>query len=354
MITKLFKASKRKMAFLLTLVLALTFLMPSFSNAQSIDLKDAEKQFAENMKKADEIMINVQQERQKSLAAVKTAKGLSGELGVDEKKAIIEKGDKKLKENGFEVYTVNQNNRKELEKQLKMNFDSFFNLKAKDAVSPENFTIYVAKNVKGNEKANVATTDDYTFETYPWDWQSVYVYASDDPAMAKTGYKNIYSKYHSFPYSQSLVTILNRSFNLIVGYTTRYTWGILTALGIDISSIGSTPNESFDIRANAAWTRKYIQIWSVYDQTWLNGSCTEYTNWDTYEYLTYYNTVENRVLTDSNTESGTTYATHWNDYSWLIDQAKIGFWYSYIVWDITGDHKVDYNGTTEITLSENF
>lgn len=104
----------------------------------------------------------------------------------------------------------------------------------------------------------------------------------------------------------------------------------------------------------ANWTRKHIQILDTNYSMWLTGCSTEYVDWNAYDDLWYYNNVQNQMVRDTSNTSGTVFATHWNDYTWLIDQAETGYWYSYIIWDITGDYIHKYDRDEIIRLNENF
>lgn len=266
----------------------------------------------------------------------------------DEYANIIEKHESKLKENGFEIYKVTKNNYNQLQNELKMDFDSLFDSNDKNAKIPDGFTICIPDSIQSNslEKSVLSKSDSY-LPRFIW------IYAYDDPAMAKTKTKNIYNKYSCYPYNDTLKEIINRSFNIYVGATTNYSWKILTALGIDMNSIGSAANESYYITLNANWTRKVCQVYSEHDGLYMNAASSDYVHWDTYEVVNYYCKSSNRMKREVNEENKTKYGRYYNDNDYLIAKAKKHI-YSNPWRDKTGPVDADYDGTVEITLRDNF
>lgn len=347
------KFLKKKIAFMLTLTSTCT-LLPSMINAQTLSVSNYETKIISEMNKNDLIFQEVTKQWQKEKNNLKQINGIHNNIMSENNyNRVIIEGENKLKKNNFKLYKVNSNNKDQLEKELEMDFDSFFRADV-DTNIPNNFTICIPDNSVVQPLTNSNYLASSEFDDYDWRFKTVYVYASDDPAMTKTDEADIYNKYSGWPYNDTMKEILNRTFNLTVGMATEHVWKALTIWGIDLNSIGTSPSEAFEINATAAWSRKYIQVRDASSGRWLNSVCTEYTNWDTYEDLYYYNTYMNRMIRETNHESGTTYAEYWDDNLWLIQKAKIGFWNSYIVWDITGDHEVEYDGDVVIRLRENF
>jgi hypothetical protein len=149
--------------------------------------------------------------------------------------------------------------------------------------------------------------------------------------------------------------IVDNWINAYFGAVTAGAWDIANNFGISLSFVGNSPSEAYDLRANAAWTLKYVQVYDVDESDWVTGCRLEKCNWDTYENLTYYNSSLNRVVTEQQEHSsGTKYSDQYLVTSQYQASAKNGFWYGYIIYKTTEDFKAKYDGNTEITLTDNF
>lgn len=257
-----------------------------------------------------------------------------------------------LEKAGLKIYNVNKNNYSELQKKLKMNFNTLF-----ETETPEHFTIIVSETQqlsKQNNRIPLVSDDTYTFETYPWQFRTIYLYAENDPRMAKTHTENMYKKYTGFPYYKSMADILNKTFNIVVGSVTKHSWKILTALGIDLNSIGTSKSSSYYITLNCCWTRKIKQVYNIYDEAWDNSSSADYALWNQYDDCNYYDKNSNKMVRKTYTESGRVNSPHFGDIDWLEQEAKRGFWQSHIKRDVTGDITSKYNDKVVIRFRADF
>lgn len=274
---------------------------------------------------------------------------------------VVKREEAKLREKGFSVYNVTTNNKTEIEQILKTDLDLMFRDSVEESCIPKNYTIIVADETNMEPKRSVMSffnsvqAHSYTFETYPWNFRLVWLYASDDPSLAKTGYKNIYNEYSGFPFNDTLKDIIDNWINAYFGTVSAGAWDIANNFGISLSIVGNSPSEAYDLRANAAWTLKYVQVYDIDESDWVTGCRLEKCNWDTYENLTYYNESLNRVVTEPQEHgSGTKYSDQYLVTSQYQASAKNGFWYGYVIYKTTGDFKAKYDGNTEITLLSNF
>ena len=150
--------------------------------------------------------------------------------------------------------------------------------------------------------------------------------------------------------------VANRVISVYLGEALGNAWTLAELFGIsDFTSVAS-PNYGGRtvLDVSSTWTRRYRCVWSEYDQVWARAYCTEYDKWTEDNRVYYYDRVTNAEVVKSKNKSGTKYSSDYFNSSAIDSKAKSNFGVGTVSRDIVGDHTVEYNGQTVITLSEDF
>ena len=244
----------------------------------------------------------------------------------------------------FDSYEIDKNTIDSYEQDLNIDFNSIFG-----SDIPNEFFIYIPKentNIE-NQTSKVSTLA----STVTHDPQFVYVFASTYPSFYKVGGYDVYAGS-----SQTVATALNRVCNIVIGYTTTYTWAILTALAIDLSTISpnyTTGSSVYEMDATATWFRKYCMVWDNYSSSYRAGSSAGIVNYTLEETARYFDNATNYPKVVRKTTSGGKQSPHYEDNNYLISIAnsRISNGSSPYM-DETGSISFSYNYNTVILLTE--
>ena len=248
---------------------------------------------------------------------------------------------------GYEAYNINNQTYYELENELNCSFDQL-------GMSPEYHYIIVISGEAAQESRETRSTPSspftYTYGGTTYTMRYLTVTAADDPAMGKASSINVLQS--------STQTIIQNCLNtMIYAYidsVSSFLGTVASICGLDISDFG-TGQATMYYNCGTNWTRVYTQVWSSYDNRWQYGSCVEYTNLFSYMSGTYYDAHINQYKSVPTDETRRIkYSSNYSSLAWRKQNAVIGFLYSSIQYDCTGDMQYYYGDSLVATHYENF
>lgn len=148
--------------------------------------------------------------------------------------------------------------------------------------------------------------------------------------------------------------VLNTLINLYLDSITPVPIGTIASL-LGVSYAGATPshNGSLTFHAAAAWTRRYINVWSDYDQMWVRGARVEYAEVSSYCSGHIRNPSTGKPQKYGGVEKiDMVYSDYYHDYERQKIEAVHGYLQpSVLKYYTTGTLEFKHEGRTLITLS---
>ena len=263
---------------------------------------------------------------------------------------------------GYEAYNVTASNYDALEAELNTDFASI-------SLNPNSsYVIIISGEDTDNSSNSRAIRDDiiitpdptesayfeYTYNGTVYRMRYVTITANDDPFYGKVSTEDLLDHF-------TALDLIENGLNAAV-YAIADCIGGCIPLGTLASLCGWQPFD-FDVPsfqtlsmvATTNWTRRYIQVWDDYLQSWSFAASVEYVNTRSYMDGDYYDPTLNRyVSVDRNENVETRYSAHYSDHAWWCEQAVLGYLSVDIIIDKTGTIHYYYNGSEIITHRENF
>ena len=192
----------------------------------------------------------------------------------------------------------------------------------------------------------------YGGKQYKLRWLTLF--ASDDPAMTKATQKNLLS-------SKVISVIQNCLDSAIQTYVSmlspklRYLGTVASICGLSVSNFGTAQKSTLSMNAGTNWTARFTQVFSTYDNAWLNGCCVEEANLVSYMSGLYYSASLNRneqVPDDKVIDHRK--SSKFDDFDWRKENAVLGYIGNSVRYDIVGDVQYQYNGSVVVTHRHDF
>lgn len=256
-----------------------------------------------------------------------------------------------LQENGYSFFEVNCENYVIIEDELNTDFRAL-------GLKPECSYFLVLDS--GEENRMTRSSVSYFMHTYngtTYSMRYLYIYSYDneaDPGFVQATYASVLN-------SASL-TIINNCLNTLIS---AYISSVSSALGIiadicglsiDLFGTSNSSSSTMVLNGGAAWTRVYTQIYSTYDQLWVNGSSVEYAKITSFMSGLYYAKATNSLQPVPTTPTEETkYSQNYFDHTWRRNTAVQRYLNGLpCLKDIVGSISFYYGNELKFTLFESF
>ncbi len=251
-----------------------------------------------------------------------------------------------LNEAGYEAYNINPQTFDDVESLLNTNLEEA-------GLCPEySYIILIegeeaASTVLPRSSVSSSFTHNYDGTTYTLRWMTIY--ASDDPNMNQSSSVDVLDTY-----SSSIIQNLIDTFISVSGAALHPVIEVVDTVagifGLSLTDLVRIREVSLTYHAATLWTRRYTQVWSDYDNEWLNGCCVEEVETQSQMDGWFYD-EENNTNTRkySDIEFVDLYSDRFDDMDWRKDYAVRGYLYSRTYFDVVGDVEYYYDDEVIIT-----
>lgn len=341
------KNIKRLFCFLLVMTMLFSSVM--IVNAESAEEmpENTEANLSERELRMEEILESYHEKIQEQESQAATASIQENKFALQEETVEL------LNKEGFEAYGVNSETYKNIQNVLDTDLEEL-------GMSPEYSYIVVldGENENGNGDAQIqasaGSSFNYTYNGTTYKLRRLTVTSEDDTRMHQSGAVDLLKKSNVESVIRNcLNTAITAYLDAISGV---FGLGTVASLcGFDVANLQRPSDASLKLEAFTLWTRKYTQVWSGYDQKWLNGSCVEYATLTSYTHGGYYEAATNQTVTLYRKDAVRySYSRNYSNTTWQNQYAVVGYLNSFIQYDTVGDVKYKYGGTVKITHYEYF
>lgn len=337
---------KAKKYFCCLLVLCMTFSSVMITNAEETDGVPAKPaNLSEREFRMEEILASYHEQVFVQESQATEASLQQNGLTLQEETVAL------LNEEGFDAYAVNDDTYEEVENTL--------NTDLEEIGVRQGYSYIIVLDGKDSDNGNAqiqssATSSfNYTYNGTTYSLRRLTITAADDGSMAKASYVNLLTSSSKTLINNCLNTAIYAYIDFLSG---PLHLGTVSAIcGLNVTNFGTVKDSTLILHGATNWTRKYTQVWSNYDQKWLNGSCVEYVRSSSHMSGDYYNAATNSMSNvPDNQSAATSYSNYYSNTAWQNQYAVVGYLNSFIQYDTVGNVKYSYGGTVKITHYENF
>ena len=248
----------------------------------------------------------------------------------------------KLTALGYEAYAISPTSYESVQAELKTNLEAMH-------ISRNDYCIIIAGEKDGTKGAGASFS--YTYDGTTYTLRTLIVTAADNSAYGKSSYVNVLSS----KVKTVIQSCLNAAITTAAGAINSNLGTVATICGLIIDNFSFTQTSTMGLNCGTNWTRAYTQVYDSFYDSWYSGSCTEYVRQFSYMSGTYYSASTNGYVAVPTNQSTTyTYASNYTNTTWRREHAVLGYYNSYIYYDLTGSVKYYYNGSLKVTHAENF
>lgn len=251
-----------------------------------------------------------------------------------------------INESGYVPYIIYNDNYEEMQEELHTDFNEL-------ALNEDGTYLILLSCDDNNVKRTTSNSFNYTYNGNTYSLRYLTVTAAEASyGYTKTGSCDLLQ-------TSSKTLIENCLNTAVLAYisTLSGTLGTIASMcGLKITNFASSQQATLYLHGAADWTRIYTQVYSSYYNQWLSGSCIEYVIVKSYVSGFYYSSATNSQQSIDKIEKvNTLYSSQYSNPEWKKSQAVISFINSNgCNHNLTGDVRFTYNGSTKITLSEDF
>lgn len=248
---------------------------------------------------------------------------------------------RKLTSAGYTAYYVNSSNYYDLEKLIKTDFEDL------GVCYNDNCVLIIGDS---DYELNASSSGFYySYNGAVYNLRNITITAADNSDYGMASSVNVLQT-NSRTFIENC---LNAAIYAYIGGISNALGAVATICGLDISKFNTSQASTMYLNAGTNWTRKYTQVWSSYDNMWLNGSSVEMVVGSAYMSGMYYSSSENRyVAVPTNASSVTYYSANYSNSTWRYQKAVLGYISGIVNYDVTGDVKYYYNSTLKVRHNE--
>lgn len=347
---KITKKIKKWCCFLLTVSMVSSSVM--ITNAESPEefseeISAVPTNLSERELRMEEILTSYQEKTLEQGTKAVAVSAQQNELTLQEETVAL------LNEEGFEAYAVNDVTYEDVQNTLGTELEEI------GVRRGYSYIIVMDNEDAGNGDAQVRSSAgasfSYTFNGVTYTLRRVTVTSADDSRMFQNTPSAPLLK------NENVASVIRNCLNTaITAYLdaisgVAHLGTVASLCGFDVATLQRPSGGSLTLEANTHWTRKYTQVWSSYDQKWLNGSCVEYATLNSYTHGSYFEAAINDAV-QLYRKDATRYS-HSKNYSnttWQNQYAVVGYLNSFIQYDTVGNVQYKYGGVVKITHYEYF
>lgn len=266
---------------------------------------------------------------------------------------IQEKTVEFLRDNGYEAYDVNPSTYDAVADQLKTDLGNL-------GIGNNNHAIIVISGKddestrRDGTKSSASNSFPYIYNGNTYTLRYLTVTAADIPAYGASNYTNLLTSNSETLIKNCLDTVVKLYASDVLPY--GVIWSTIASIcGLSISNFNFSQTSTLIFHGNANWTRTFTQVKDTSANIWVSGSYVEYVQANAYLSGDYYSAQTNSYQNVPNsTVTETVDSSHYYSGDWRNQNGVIGYIYSQLYTDMTGDLSFYYGTSEQFSFHEGF